>query len=91
MNVSLQGVTWVLVGMLAGTVAGCGSVGPPIPPENVGVDLTIKEQKKKEKLELLRQRKAAAGEELPDLPVDQLLLLEGQDVDLPPLRPVGTR
>lgn len=90
MNVSLQGVIWVLVGVLAGTVAGCGSVGPPIPPENVGVDLTIKEQKKKEKLEWLRQRKAA-GEELPDLPMDQLLLLEGQDVELPPLRPVGTR
>lgn len=89
MNVPLQGVIWVLVGVLAETVAGCGNVGPPIPPENVGVNLTIKEQKKKEKLEWLRQRKAA-GEELPDLPVDQLLL-EGQDVELPPLRPVGTR
>ncbi len=77
---------------MMGLLVACGSVGPPIPPENVGVNLTIKEQKKKEKLELLRQRKAAAGEELPDLPVDQLLLLEeAQDVELPPLRPVGTR
>ena len=72
---------------MMGLLVACGAVGPPVPPENVGVNLTIKEQKRLEKLELLKQRRA----EFPDMPLDQLLLLEGQDVELPPLRPVGTR
>jgi hypothetical protein len=75
---------------MMGLLAACGSVGPPVSPGNAGVDLTIQQQKRLEKLELLRQRRAAAGAEFPDLPLDQLLL-EGQDMDLPPLRPVGTR
>jgi hypothetical protein len=75
---------------MMGLLVACGAVGQPVPPGNAGVDLTIKQQKRLEELELLRQR-AAAGEELPDLPLEQLLLLEEQGVDLPPLRPVGTR
>lgn len=84
-------VTPIVAGVTIGLLMACGTVGPPVPPENVGVNSTIQQQKKQEQLELLKQRSAAEGATLPDLPSDQLLLLEGQDVNLPPLRPVGTR
>ncbi len=90
MRIRRLSATSIVATMMMGLLVACGSVGPPVPPGNAGVNLTIKEQKRLEKLELLRQHKAA-GEEFPDLPLDQLLLLEGQDVELPPLRPVGTR
>ena len=66
----------------------CGVVGPPVPPENVGVNATILQQKKREILEL-NQREAAEAVESAELPLDPAL--QGQDVNLPPLRPVGTR
>ncbi len=92
MRIGRPSATSIVATVMMGLLVACGSVGPPVPPGNAGVNLTIQQQKRLEKLELLKRRKAAAGEELPDLPVDQLLLLEeGQDVELPPLRPVGTR
>lgn len=91
MRIRRPNATSIVAAVMMGLLVACGSVGPPVPPGNAGVDLTIQQQKRLEKLELLKQRRAAAGAELPDLPLDQLLLLEGQDIDLPPLRPVGTR
>ncbi len=91
MRIRRPSATSIVATVMMGLLVACGAVGQPVPPGNAGVNLTIKEQQKKEKLELLRQRKAAAGEEFPDLPLEQLLLLEEQGVDLPPLRPVGTR
>ena len=87
MRIRRPSATSIVAAVMMGFLVACGAVGPPVPPENVGVNLTIKEQKRLEKLELLKQRRA----EFPDMPLDQLLLLEGQDVELPPLRPVGTR
>lgn len=87
MRIRWPSATSIVAVLVMGLVVACGTVGPPVPPENVGVNLTIKEQKRMEKLELLKQRRA----KFPDMPVDQLLLLEGPDVELPPLRPVGTR
>ena len=88
MNACMQTITFVLVGMITGVLVGCGVVGPPVPPENVGVNPTIERQKKLEALEE-KQREAAADAE----PVEPSLdpALQGQDVNLPPLRPVGTR
>ena len=88
MNASLQPVRSVLVGVITGVVVGCGVVGPPVPPENVGVSPIIRQQKKQEALEL-KQREAATAAESTELPQDPAL--QGQDVNLPPLRPVGTR
>jgi hypothetical protein len=72
----------------AGLVASCGVVGPPVPPENVGVTVTIENQKKQEEAAKKRleeeARSAAEGQEVHPL-------LQGQDDNLPPLRPVGTR
>jgi len=71
---------------VAGLLTSCGVVGAPVPPESVGVVVTIEQQKKRDALEA-RQREAAAAGEAEES--DQTL--EGQDVNLPPLRPVGTR
>ncbi len=84
----MQIVMSVLVGVLAGMLAACGVVGPPVPPGNVGVNPTIERQKKLEALEE-KQREAAAAAESVEPPPDAML--QGQDVNLPPLRPVGTR
>ena len=78
----------ILVGVLAGMLVACGIVGPPVPPENVGVNRTIELQKKLEVLKE-KQREAAAAAESAEPPPDAML--QGQDVNLPPLRPVGDR
>ena len=63
-------------------VAACGVLGSPIPPEDVGVAPTIERQKKAD----AEGAKRDAAESAPVVVEPQ-----GQDVDLPPLRPVGTR
>ena len=88
MNMRMLSVTPIVVGMTMGVLMGCGAVGAPIPPENVGVNLTIERQKKVELLEE-KQREGAAEVEPTEPQPDSTL--EGQDVNLPPLQPVGTR
>lgn len=88
MKVWMPNVTSIVAGVMMGTLVACGAVGPPIAPENVGVNLTIEQQKKVEALEE-KQREAAARAEPSEPSPDPLL--QGQDVDLPPLLPVGTR
>jgi hypothetical protein len=78
----------VVAGVTMGTLVACGVVGSPIPPESVGVTPTIERQKKLEALEE-KQREAAAVAESTEPQPDPML--QGQDVDLPPLQPVGTR
>ncbi|MBC7839148.1 MAG: hypothetical protein H7Y39_10975 [Nitrospiraceae bacterium] len=77
-----------MVGVMIGTLAACGAVGAPIPPENVGVTPTIERQKRLEALQE-KQRDAAVAAEGVEPQADPLL--QGQDVDLPTLQPVGTR
>ena len=62
MNAFMQSVTSILVGVITGLLVGCGTVGSPIPPENVGVNPTIERQKKLEALEE-KQREAATATE----------------------------
>jgi hypothetical protein len=78
----------VLAGMLVGTLVACGSVGAPIPPESVGVTPTIERQKKLDALDE-KQREAAAAAESTQSQQDQML--SGQDIDLPPVQPLGNR
>ena len=73
----------------AAAVAACGVMGTPIPPEDVGVTPLILQQKRADAEAEKRADAEAAkgeGEQTPTL-----LEPQGQDVDLPPLRPVGTR
>jgi hypothetical protein len=78
----------IVAGMTMGMLVACGSVGAPVPPESVGVTPIIERQKKLEALEE-KQREAAAAAESVAPPPDAMP--QGQDVDLPPLQPVGTR
>jgi hypothetical protein len=79
---------FIVVGMTMGTLVACGTVGSPIPPEMVGVTPTIERQKKLEALEE-KQRSTAAEVESTEPESDPML--QGQDVNLPPLQPVGAR
>lgn len=88
MKVRTSNVTSLMVGVMIGTLAACGAVGAPIPPENVGVTPTIERQKRLEALQE-KQREAAVAAEGVEPQSDPLL--QGQDVDLPTLQPVGTR
>lgn len=58
---------------------GCGSVGPPVPPEEVGIRATVLEQQSQ------RVDPTQNAEKEPEL-----VPLEGEP-PLPPLRPIGTR
>ena len=88
MKVRTPSATSIVAGVSMGMLVACGAVGSPVPPENVGVNPTIERQKKLEALEE-KQREAEAAAESTEPQPDPML--QGQDVDLPPLRPVGTR
>jgi len=88
MNMRMLSVASIVAGMTMGVLVGCGAVGAPIPPENVGVNLTIERQKK---LELLEEKQREAQVEVEATEPQPDSMLQGQDVNLPPLQPVGTR
>ena len=88
MKVWMPNATSIVAGVMMGTLVACGAVGAPVPPESVGVNLTIERQKKLEALDE-KQREAAARAE-PSEPSPNPML-QGEDVNLPPLQPVGTR
>lgn len=114
---------FVVVALAVSVLAGCGNVGPPVPPEMVGIGAKIQREKDKEKARAEEEKRrrereieqqlekeqgppkepaAAPGlggaedataatepaeaQELPETPE----IPEGQDVELPPLRPIGT-
>ena len=88
MKVLLPNATTVVLGVIMGGLVACGAVGAPVPPESVGVTPTIERQKKLEQLEE-KQREAAAAAQSAEPQSDPIL--QGQDVDLPSLQPVGGR
>jgi hypothetical protein len=88
MNMRMLSMTSIVAGITMGVLMGCGAVGAPIPPENVGVNLTIERQKK---LELLEEKQREAQAEAEAIEPQPDSMLQGQDVNLPPLQPVGTR
>lgn len=78
----------IVTGVIMGTMVACGTVGAPVPPESIGVTPTIERQKKLEALDEKQREAAAAAESTEPQPNP---MLQGQDMDLPPLQPVGTR
>jgi len=60
-------------------ILGCGAVGKPIPPEDVGIEAKVKKQEERDKGE---QEKLSTEE-----PVS----VTDQPEELPPLYPVGVR
>ena len=73
---------WVWLAWAAGLLLSCGVVGPPVAPEDVGVAPVIERQKRQDAVDV-KQRETTE--------VEPVMEPTGQDVDLPPLRPVGTR
>ncbi|HSV90604.1 MAG TPA: hypothetical protein VLH80_05870 [Nitrospiraceae bacterium] len=88
MKVRMPNAMAVVAGVILGTLVACGAVGAPIAPENVGVTPTIERQKQLEALDE-KQREAAAAAESTQPQPDPML--PAQDIDLPPVQPVGTR
>ena len=78
----------VLLFGMAGLVVACGVVGPPVPPEDVGVTPTITRQKLQHAREEQKQEPEAAEEATREVTEPAL---PGAGVELPPLKPVGTR
>ena len=78
----------VVAGVIMGAMAACGTVGAPVPPETFGVTPTIERQKKLDALNE-KQREAAAAAEATQPQPDPML--PAQDIDLPPVQPLGNR
>ncbi len=74
----LRGRTIVLLGALFLWGAGCGAVGDPIAPEDIGIEAKILERQRAEE-----QRSAPEGQ--PNAPRKE------PEIVLPPLQPVGTQ
>ena len=63
------------VGVLFGILLGCGAVGPPLPPEKIGIEMKVRQQRAvKDTNQTIQKTVTPIGE---DEPV------------LPPLQPVG--
>ena len=71
-----------VLALIALSMAACGVVGQPVPPERVGVNATIQAQKQKDALEAKKREEA-----------EQQLVIPppSQEEELPPLQPVGGR
>lgn len=96
----------VAVGLIGTLFAGCGSVGPPVPPESVGI--AAKAQKEKERAKEEERRKELEKQQVPPQepavqpeaaaengeptaePESEEPIRAEEDVVLPPLRPIGT-
>ena len=55
----------------------CGQVNSPIPPEDVGIEAKLRKQQKQ-----IEEQEKTSDDEVP---------IEEESVELPPLRPIGTR
>ena len=73
--------------IMAGLFGACGVVGAPVPPEMIGVAPTVKQQQQQDEAMKSRQQEGSDVDNVED----PYPALQGQDEDLPPLRPVGTR
>jgi len=75
----VRGWTVVLLGMLAAGGTGCGVVGDPIAPEDIGIEAKVRAQQR-------------AEEALRETPESQPAAPDGEsETVLPPLQPIGTQ
>ncbi len=88
MKIRMPNAISVVASMIMGSMVACGAVGAPVPPESIGVTPTIERQKTLEALDEKQRAAAAAAESTAPQPDP---MLQGQDIDLPPVQPVGTR
>ena len=69
----------LLLGFVLSLNVGCGAVGKPIPPEDVGIEAKKRKQ----------EREGRAGQDKPD--IDEPLPATEQPEELPSLYPIGVR
>jgi len=71
-------ITFGLMALFFSTI-GCGAVGPPIPPEEVGIEAKLRKQQQDQ-----ARKEEMAAEDQMTTPVEEA-------VELPALYPIGTR
>lgn len=69
--------TGILILLLS--LIGCGAVGPPIPPEEVGIEAKVRKQQQDQ-----AKKEGLTAEEQLTTPVEETM-------ELPELYPIGTR
>lgn len=78
---------WMVLPVIVMLLVACGVVGAPVAPETIGVAPVIEQQRLSQQVAEPRQ-----ADEAPNVESDQLdPTPQGQDEELLPLRPVGTR
>jgi predicted small lipoprotein YifL len=79
--------------LLAALLTGCGVVGPPIPPEEVGLAPLYTKAKKREAQQREEREAQAEAEQRggPEEPSETETEAAERDILLPPLRPIGGR
>ncbi len=83
---------WILLlSATIGLIAGCGVVGPPVAPEDVGVAPIIERQKRQQAGQTHPEEQQQPYSVDPGSTGEFEQPLQGQDVDLPPLRPGDNR
>lgn len=81
-------MTRVLVIVMVGLFSACGVVGAPVPPETIGVAPMV-EQQQRQQAEAMKSRQQE-GVDVEDIE-EPYPSLQGEDEDLLPQYPVGTR
>lgn len=56
--------------LFVGVAAGCGTIGPPIPPEEIGIAARLEHEKEKEKARKAAEEPEAVPEPEEDVPDD---------------------
>lgn len=79
----------LVVMVLAGTLAGCGRVGLPVPPDDYGIGVRLQAERQKEEQARKEQeaREAAAAKQK----VEEGIVTPPDEITLPEMRPVGGR
>lgn len=74
--------------MVIALLGGCGKAGAPIPPEDLGVAVKLEQERQ----QATREEQAATAVQDPR-PLEQkgAQAIEQGTLELPPLRPIGTR
>jgi len=75
----------VLAIVLAGTLAGCGRPGLPVPPDDYGIGLRMQQERKKE-AQARKEQEAATRQK-----ADGEIVTPPDEITLPDMRPVGGR
>lgn len=65
------------IGMACAWATGCGMVGNPLPPEDIGIEAKVRAQAERARLTQEENQPAPAGEK------------SESEIALPPLRPLG--